>query len=245
MLTAAVSVISILLCLCSLSTAQLDLKTCGDEDSVVTCPFFFSKVNDAFRQPNVLYTLRKAFFPTDGKPPVIFGVEMTLDIENSTNIACKDEDYLFGNVSVDTPPTMDEVCSYYECVPLQFGWEHEWSKTVISYIIKREDLDLLQATNFNSYVAATFKTFDLVLENLARLQENGTNSTSLGVTREDTVQFHLVIPELPCQPDKNVLRDAWEDILPWVSPLCQSLCTSELFSTKAKTASSDLKSQGH
>ena len=83
MLTAAVSVISILMCFCSLSTAQLDLKTCGDEDSVVTCPFFFSKVNDAFRQQNVLYTLRKAFFPTDGNPPVIFGVEMTLDIQNS------------------------------------------------------------------------------------------------------------------------------------------------------------------
>ena len=220
MLTAAVSV-SILMCFCSLSTAQLDLKTCGNETSVVTCPFFFSKVNDAFRQPNVLYTLRKAFFPADGNTPVIFGVHMTLNIENSTNIACKDKDYRFGNVSVDTPPTMDEVCSDYECVPLQFGWEHEWSKTVISYVIKREDLDLLQATNFNSYVATKFNTFDLVLENLAGLQENGTNSTSLGVTREDTVWFHLVIPELPCQPDKDVLQDAWEDILPWVSPLCR------------------------
>ena len=205
--------------LCSPGTAQVHLRTCGDEDSVVTCSFFFGKVNEAFRQRNVLYTLRKAFFPSEGNLSPLFVVAMTLDVENVTRIACKDKNYEFGNSSVDSPPSMDEVCSIYDCGPLTLGWRHQWSKTVISYIIKREDLDLLKNTSFNAFAAAAFSTFDAVIDHLGKLRVNGTtNISSLGATRDDTVQLHLIIPELPCRPDNGVLLDAWEDILPWVSP---------------------------
>ena len=129
MLTTVISIL--LLCLVSPSTAQVDLSTCGDEDSVVTCSFF-GKLDEAFRQADVLYTLRKAFFSSEGNPPPLFVVTMTLDVENVTNIGCKDHNYRFGNSSTDSPPSMEEVCSIYECGPLQLGWRHQWSKTVIS-----------------------------------------------------------------------------------------------------------------
>ena len=211
--------VSALLCLCSLGAAQLTLQTCGDENSAATCSFFFRKVDEAFRQENVLYTLRKAFFPSEGSAPFLFDVEMTLEIETVPDIRCDDEKYAFGDSLVSSPPPMDQVCGKYQCGLWQLGWTHQWSKTIISYIIEREDLELLQDTNFVSFAAATFNSFDTSVfsNDDAGLQENSTNS-SAGATTEHIVQFQLTIPYLPCRPDDGLLLDAWEDILPWVSP---------------------------
>ena len=234
MLTA--TVISILLCLCSLGTAQVDFSTCGDENSDVTCSFFFSAVDAAFRQPSVLYTLRKAFFPSEGRPPFLFDVEMTLEIENipvtspNNYVSCRDE--RIGNLSVNSPPPTGLVCDgTIMCQSLRIGWTHQWSKTIVSYIIEREDLELLQDTNFVAYAAATFNNFDTSVfsnDNLDLETQDAVNASAapetsgVGATREKTVEFQLTIPYLPCRPDDGVLLDAWEDILPWVSLPCSS-----------------------
>ena len=220
------AVISILLCVLSLGKAQVTLGTCGDEDAVVTCSYFFREVNGAFRQESVLYTLRKAFFPSEGVPPFLFEVEMTLNVEVAPDVACKSEEYAFRESPVTSPPSPMEVCRSYNCSrrPALITWTHQWSKTIISYIIEREDLQLLQDTNFASYAAASFNNFDTSVfssEDLGLEQnetQDGANRTrSVGATRRDTVEFQLTIPYLPCIPDDDVLLDAWEDILPWVS----------------------------
>ena len=211
-----------LLCLFSLGTAQVSLGTCGDEDSLVTCSFFFQTVNTAFRQESVLYTLRRAFFPTEGSPPFLFDVQMTLNVESVPNIACKSEEYEeFRDSPVTSLPSMVEVCSIYNCsgIPQPWSWTHQWSKTIISYIIQREDLELLQNTNFVAHAAATFNNFDTSVfsnDDLGLEEQNATNA-SVGATRDEAVEFPLTIPYLPCIPDERVVRDAWEDILPWVS----------------------------
>ena len=249
---------SLLLCLCTLCAAQIDLKTCGDEDSVVTCSFFFRKVDEAFRQENVLYTLRKAFFPTEGAPPFLFDVDLTLEIENVPTLSCHDDRYQFGDSSVGDPPKMEDVCKVHECTSHSVHWTHQWSKTIISYIIEREDLELLQDTNFVAFSAANFNSFDTSvfsddeeedLENVnTNTSSNSTSSSSdsrdsLSSTQDTTVQFQLTIPYLPCRPDDMVLLRAWEDILPWVSEQTQFVYALCLASYVAPATSSALCSK--
>lgn len=208
-----------------LGSGQVDLKTCGDRESTVTCPFFFNKIDAAFRQRNALYTLRKAFFPTEGAPPFLFDVEMSLNVERIPNVDCDDEEYAFRDDLITSPPSESEVCDLlYECRPLdpRPNWKHQWSKTIVSYIIEREDLELLQDTNFIAYAAAAFNNFDTSVFSQESLELDGDNSTnSSGLSRSNmaarSVQFHLIIPFLPCRPDDEVLLRAWEDVLPWVS----------------------------
>jgi hypothetical protein len=219
-----------LLCLSSLGTAQVSLGTCGDEDALVTCSFFFQRVNEAFRQESVLYTLRKAFFPSEGIPPFLFDVHVTLNVESVPNVACKSEEYLeeFRERPVTSPPLVEDVCLNYNCsgIPQPWSWTHQWSKTIVSYIIEREDLELLQNTNFVAHAAATFNNFDTSVfsnEDLEIEEQNATDddanvtAASVGATRDEAVEFQLTIPYLPCIPDEGVMLDAWEDILPWVS----------------------------
>ena len=52
------------------------------------------------------------------------------------------------------------VCSMYLCDTLSLEWEHQWSKTISTYIIEKEDIELLQDTNSVAYAAATFNSFD-------------------------------------------------------------------------------------
>ena len=93
-------------------------------------------------------------------------------------------------------------------------------------IIEREDLELLQNTNFVAHAAATFNNFDTSVFNNEDLEIEEQNATdddanvtaaSVGATRDEAVEFQLTIPYLPCIPDEGVMLDAWEDILPWVS----------------------------
>ena len=215
----AAGVISALLCLCSLSTAQVDLKTCGNENSDITCSFFFRKVDEAFRQRDILYTLRKSFFPAKGARPILFDTSMTLEIENAPDISCSDEEYEFRDNHITNVPTMSEVCRMYPCGPYRLQWVHQWSKTILTFIIEREDLELLQDTNFVAYFAAIFNSFDTSVfgdegENLE--DNNSTNSSGLSLAGRDTVEFLITIDYLPCRPDDGVLLEAWEDILPWV-----------------------------
>ena len=217
--------IALLMCMSSLCGAQLTLQTCGDADEDETCSFFFSEVNAAFKDDTVLYTLRKLFFPTEGVPPFVFDVFTTINVENIPNITCKDPSFEFGSRTTRDPPTMREVCGddessgVYMCGPRQWAWEHQWSKTIINFIIMRENLDLLQDTNAIAFAASTFNTFDTSVfseEGKTDLQNNETMNNSLASAGIETITMLLTIDFLPCAPDEQVLLTAWEDILPWV-----------------------------
>ena len=213
------SVAAVLLCVYSFSSAQVDLKTCGNDNSDITCSFFFQKVDQAFRQRDILYTLRKAFFPIEGARPILFDTSMTLEIVNVPDILCKDEDYVFGDNLVSNAPSMSEVCEMYECGPHTLQWKHQWSKTILTYMIEREHLQLLQDTSFVAFSAATFNSFDTSVFSADDddLTGNATNSSGgLSQAGSLTVQFLLTIDFLPCRPDDDVLLEAWEDIQPWV-----------------------------
>ena len=221
MQVAEVSVFCILLCVCSLGAAQLTLQTCGDENSDITCSFFFRRVDNAFRDETVLYTLRKSFFPTQGAPPALFDIFMTLNIESVPNISCNDPFFAFSESSVSNSPEMSEVCNLYTCDSLQLEWEHQWSKTIVSFIIERENLELLQNTNFLAFAAATFNSFDTSVfsqegDNLMNGQDTNNSISRAG---REVIRFLLNVDFLPCRPDDSVLLEAWEDILPWVGSL--------------------------
>ena len=61
----------------------------------ICCSFFFNKVDVAFRQRDVLYTLRKAFFPSEGALPFLFDVAVFIEIETVPNVSCNSEEYTF------------------------------------------------------------------------------------------------------------------------------------------------------
>ena len=214
-------VIGILLYISSMSTAQVDLTTCGSKNSDITCAFFFEKVDQAFRHRDVLYTLRKSFFPTEGARPILFDIFMTLEIGSVPDIMCSDEEYLFGDRPVSNPPEITDVCADYNCTLLTLEWKHQWSKTIITYMIEREDLELLQDTNFVALATATFNSFDKSVfsddgENLQKDMSSGLTPTSLGHAGKNIARFLLNVDFLPCRPDDGILLEAWEDILPWV-----------------------------
>ena len=119
---------------------------------------------------------------------------------------------------------MRDVCgdggssSLYTCDPQQWTWEHQWTKTIINFIIEREDLDLLQDTNFIAFAASTFNSFDTsVFSRQEGSDLENEQNNSLASTGRKAITFLLTIDFLPCRPDDEVLLNAWEDILPWVS----------------------------
>ena len=217
--------IAFLLCIFSLCRAQVSLSTCGDEDSDVTCSFFFSKIDEAFRDETILYTLRNSFFPIKGATPTLFEIFTTIQVENIPGISCKDPKYLFGDRAVSQPPRISEVCTNnaYQCDRGKWTWEHQWSKTIIRHIIESEDLHLLQDTNFVAFVTSKFNTFDTSVfseperTDLTEADAAQNKSSSLASTGRASINFALLIDFLPCQPDDDILLNAWENILPWVS----------------------------
>ena len=211
----------ILLCACSLGATQFTLQTCGDENSDITCPFFFfEKLDKAFRKENVLYTLKKSFFPSQGSPPALFDVDMTLIISSVPNSACNDSildfNLEFGESS-RSPETSDEPIFS----PHLLHWEHVWSKTILGFIIERENLMLLQYTNFLAFLTGLLDFIDTSVFSKEdnNLKSNSDNNASLALSGIETLDFLLTIDSLPCRPDDDVLLTAWEDILPWVSSL--------------------------
>ena len=208
----------------SLCRAQLSLRTCGDEDADITCSFFFSKIDAAFRDETVFYTLRNSFFPTKGVTSDQFKIFSTIQVENIPNITCKDPNYMFGDRVVSHLPTMNEVCTSngYECGTREWKWEHQWSRTIIRHIIEIEDLRLLQATNFVAFTTSKFNTFDTSVfseperKDLTEFDVMNNKTSTLASTGRTSITFVLRIDFLPCIPDDEILLNAWENILPWV-----------------------------
>ena len=213
------------LCMFSVCRAQVSLSTCGDKDSDVSCSFFPSKIDEAFRDKTVLYTLRNIFFPAKGGTPARFKVFTTIQVKHIPKITCKDPSNLFGNRSVSQLPKMREVCTRnaYECGPQEWKWEHQWSKTIIRYIIESEHLHFLQYTNFVAFITSKFDTMDTSVfsepkkKNIYDADTTHNKTSSLASTKRDSINFVLKINFLPCTPDDSILLNALENILPWVS----------------------------
>ena len=211
------SVLCILLCACSLGAAQLTLQTFGDENSDITCPFFFfEKLDKAFRKEKVLYTLRKSFFPAQGAPPALFDVDMTLFISSVPNSTCNDSMLDFNFEFGESSPETSDAPIFS---PLLLHWEHVWSKTILCFIIERENLVLLQNTNFVAFLTDVLDRIDTSVFSKEgnNLKSNSESNASLALAGTGTLDFLLTIDSLPCRPDDDVLLTAWEDILPWVS----------------------------
>ena len=216
--------IALLLCMFSLCRAQLSLRICGDDNADITCSFFFSKVDAAFRDETVFHTLWNSFFPARGAASDQFKIFSTIQVEYIPNITCKDLNYLFGERVVSRPPTISEVCSSnaYECGTREWKWEHQWSRTIIRYIIEVEDLHFLKATNFVAFTTSKFNTFDTSVfseperKNLAMYDTTNNETSTLASIGRTSINFFLRIDFLPCIPDDEILLDAWENILPWV-----------------------------
>ena len=229
-----------LLWLSSTCQAQQTFQTCAEDPD--TCSYFFDAIRDRFFERSILHTLRKAFFPTRGSSPILFDVFMTVRVEQVPNISCTSSDYPFANHSITTNIRVEDVCNTgrgtvvtgsdsYACVLRQWNWQHQWSRSIINFVIEREDLEFLPDTNFISFASAFFNNFDTttVFSNFdttvfsinreSATNENSTNSSVASIRGEATLRFFLTIPFLPCTPSEELMRTAWEDILPWVGLL--------------------------
>ena len=216
-----------LLWLSSTCQAQHTFQTCAEDPD--TCSYFFDAIRDRFFERSILHTLRKAFFPTRGMGPTLFDVFMTVRVEQMPSISCTSGDYPFANHPITTNIRMEDVCnsgtvgsgSYsYTCVSRQWNWQHQWSRSIINFVIEREDLEFLQDTNFISFASAFFNNFDTTVFSIESATiVNSTNSSVATIRGEATLRFFLTIPFLPCTPSEELMRTAWEDILPWVSLL--------------------------
>ena len=227
-----------LLWLSSTCQAQHTFKTCTEDPD--TCSYFFDAIRDRFFERSILYTLRKAFFPTRGSSPILFDVFMRVRVEQVPNISCTSSEYPFANQPITTNISMADVCNSgtvvtgsdsHTCVSRQWDWQHQWSRSIINFVIEREDLEFLQDTNCISFASAFFNNFDAttVFSNFdttvfsingeSATIENSTNSSVASIWGEGTLRFFLTIPFLPCTPSEELMRRAWEDILPWVGLL--------------------------
>ena len=225
--TSIVFCTTLLLWLSSTCQAQHTFQTCAEDPD--TCSYFFDAIRDRFFERSILHTLRKAFFPTRGSSPILFDVFMRVRVEQVPNISCTSSEYPFANRPITTNISMTDVCN--TCVSQQWNWQHQWSRSIINFVIEREDLEFLQDTNcisfasgfFNNFDATTvFSNFDTTVFSINRESatiENSTNSSVATTEGEGILRFLLTIPFLPCTPSEELMRRAWEDILPWVGLL--------------------------
>ena len=195
-----------------LSSAAPTLGTCGQPTQDV-CSYFFNALELAFvNNSDVPYALQRAFFPTGTISPLLLDVHTTVTVTNIPSVQCTDEDFQYRSSSIHTLPPVDQLCINYNCTSMTWRWTHQWSQTVINFVIGKENLDLLQDVNFIAYATAAFNSFDTgTLINFLQGSNTRENSTS------SEVRFSLIIPSLHCIPSEDALLEAWGDIVPWVS----------------------------
>ena len=218
-----------LLWLYSTCQAQHTFQTCAEDPDA--CSYFFDAIRDQFFERSILHTLRKAFFPTRGSSPIRFDVFMRVRIEQMPNISCTSSEYPFANQPITTNIRVEDVCNAgtvatgsdsYTCVSRQWSWQHQWSRSILNFVIERENLKFLPDTNIVSFASAFFNNFDTSIFSINRESDttgNSTNSSVASMQGEATLHFFLTIPFLPCTPSEELIRTAWEDILPWVGLL--------------------------
>ena len=208
----------IVVCTCisvvQVSHAAPTLGTCGLPNENV-CSYFFSALESAFvNNSDVPYALQRAFFPIGTISPLLLDVRTTVTVLNVPSVQCTDEDFQYQSSTIFTLPPVDQLCMDYNCTSMVWRWRHQWSRTVINFVIERENLNLLQDVNFIAYATAAFSSFDT--RTIFNLQGSTIRDNSTSV-QSNEVQFSLIIPSLHCIPSEDALLEAWGDILPWVS----------------------------
>ena len=189
----------------TISCAQLELPAnCGLQQQggqqQQLCSFFFRQLEDAFvNDVDIPFQLQKLFFPVGRLPSLQVDVYADITLDNVPNIRCTE---LRG-----TALSQGTASPTYE-------FEHRWIRSIISFVIEREELVFLEAVNFVAYAASFFNHIDFSRESI----EFPDNISLVDLSGGD-VQFNIHIQNLSCIPEESVLLEAWEDILPWVSIL--------------------------
>ena len=195
-----------LACISMSDAVPITLNTCVNSDSQV-CSYFFDVLERAFTSDrNIIYALQRVFYPVRDRSPILLDVEATVNVLQVPDSPCSDEEFnrplaSLGDVMCDTT-----------CTAVSWEWTHQWSRSIINFVIEKEDLGLLQDVNIVAFATALFSHFDNSIFTGEELDPN--NITSV---QSELVEFNIQIPSLHCIPPDSVMQEAWEDILPWVS----------------------------
>ena len=190
----------------TLSCAQRTSANCGllqQGGQQQLCALFFRELEDAFTEDeDVPYELQKVFFPVGQLPSLQVDVQIEITLDNLPNVTC--------------PELSEGRALSQDIVPLTgtYRFEHRWIRSIISFVIEREELVFLESVNFVAFAASFFNHIDFSRSNLGLPDDN----ISLVDLSDGNVAFDIHIQEnLPCIPEESVMLAAWEDILPWVS----------------------------
>ena len=194
------------------SSAQSTPATCGQQNEQ-SCSFFFDHLEDAFTDdPNIPYTLQRAFFPVGRLPPLRTDIQTEITVTTVPDIDCTDNGFVFGNQDISSLPNISTLCSMYQCTSRSYIFEHRWIRTILSFVIEKEDLGFLASVNTIAFAASVFNQIDF-----SRAEFEFPENISIVDLSDSMVRFNIHIQNLPCVPEELVLLNAWEDILPWVS----------------------------
>ena len=187
----------------TVSYAQLELPAnCGLQQQgsgqQQLCSFFFRQLEDAFTgDADIPYQLQNLFFPVGRLPSLQVDVHTQITFDNVPDIRCTELEGTALNQNTVSPTYL---------------FEHRWIRSIITFVIEREELVFLESVNFVAYTASFFNHIDFSRESI-----EFPNNVSLVDLSGGDVQFNIRIQNLPCIPEESVMLDAWEDVLPWVS----------------------------
>ena len=216
--------------LCSFHCAfATTLSQCGTANSGGVCPYFFDALEASFTRNSVVpYALQRAFFPAGTPKPGLLNVAVNVTARSVPNVMCIDEEFIFGDQPLDSVNNT-ALCIEYNCLKMSWSWRHAWTKNIINFVIARERLELLPDVNFIAFAINAFNTFDV------RVLFNTDSNAAQNVTTVESneLSLELEIPFLQCIPEEAAFRQAWEDILQWVSynklvRLLDSICITSL-----------------
>lgn len=190
----------------TLSCAQRTSANCGllqQGGQQQLCALFFRELEDAFTEDeDVPYELQKVFFPVGQLPSLQVDVLIEITLDNLPNVTC--------------PELSEGRALSQDIVPLTgtYRFEHRWIRSIISFVIEREELVFLESVNFVAFAASFFNHIDFSRSNLALPDDDNISLVDLS---NGNVAFDIHIQEnLPCIPEESVMLAAWEDILPWL-----------------------------
>ena len=215
----------LLLGILTVSSAQLTPANCGlqqqGEQQQQLCSFFFRELEDAFTEDeDVPYELQKVFFPVGQLPSLQVDVRIQITLDNVPNVGCTELEELqldFLNSS--------SLCSVFGCISSEpYEFEHRWIRSIVSFVIEREELVFLESVNFVAFAASFFNHIDFSRNSIGLPDGN----ISLVELSNGNVDFniHIQDQDLRCIPEESVMLAAWEDILPWVSIQFYSILVS-------------------
>ena len=192
----------------SVQANAITLTNCVNSDNQV-CSYFFDALERAFTgDPDIIYALQRVFYPVRDPSPILLDVETTVTVLQVPNSPCSDEEF---NQPLSSLDDVSVLCGTRDCTAVSWKWTHQWSRSIINFVIEKEDLGLLQDVNIVAFATARFSHLDISI--LTGEELDPENITSVEST---LVEFSIQIPSLHCIPPESVMQETWEDILLWV-----------------------------